>query len=196
MKKQTKGIIHRICTLIGVCLLVVATIALVCWQWGIHTSEEKTASYVHTIRTLIPEPQGAALEEKRDNTMAVLSIAGTDFVGILEMPRYGSAVPVCASWGEVAKYPCRLSGSIYDRTIQIGCTSQKGQYDFYREISVGDSVFFTDMEGNRFSYVVTDIRYEKHADQTALQREDTALTLFIKNIHALEYIILFCDVLS
>ena len=91
--------------LIGVCLLVVATIALVCWQWGIHTSEEKTASYVHTIRTLIPEPQGAALEEKRDNTMAVLSIAGTDFVGILEMTRYGSAVPVCASWGEVAKYP-------------------------------------------------------------------------------------------
>ena len=80
--------------------------------------------------------------------------------------------------------------------MQIGATSQKGQYDFYREVSVGDSVFFTDMEGNRFSYTVMDIRYEKHADQAILQREDSALTLFVKNVYALEYIVIFCDTAS
>ena len=52
------------------------------------------------------------------------------------------------------------------------------------------------MEGNSYHYTVTDIRYEKHADQVALQREDAALTLFIKNVYALEYIIVFCDVVS
>ena len=192
MKKQT----NRVCLLIGICLLIVAGVVLLFWQWSICASQQKSEDYVQTIRTLIPEPQGALLEARRDNTMPVLAIAGTNFAGILEMPKYGASVPVGAEWGAVSKYPCRLSGSIYDRTMNIGGTSQKGQFDFYREISVGDGVFFTDMEGNRFSYEIADICYEKHADQAALQQNDAALTLFIKNIYAFQYIILFCNTAS
>ena len=196
MKIQSNRITNRLCIIAGVCLLVVAAVVLLTWQWGIQSSQQKAAAYVQTIRTLIPDPQGAILEERRDNTMSALSVDGTNFVGILEMPRYGSELPVCADWGAVTKHPSRLSGSVYDRTIQIGGTSQAGQYDFCREISVGDAVFFTDMEGNRFSYAVTNIRYEKHADQTALQKENADLVLFIKNIYALEYIIVYCEVLT
>ena len=126
--------------------------------------------------------------------MSVLSLEGKDFSGILEMPRYGSILPVGAQWGNPSRYPHCFSGSIYDGSIQIGATSQKGQYDFYREISVGDSLYFTDMEGNRYAYTVTDLRYEKRVDQTVLQRKDAALTLFIKNVYGFEYIIVFCDV--
>ena len=189
MKKQT----NQLCVLLGICLLVVAALVLFFWQWGIHKSQQEATKNVQTIRTLIPEAQGAVLEERQDNTMSVLSINGKDFVGILEIPKFGSSLPVCANWGEVSQHPCRLSGSVYDRTMQIGTTSQKGQCDFYRDVSVGDFVFFTDMEGNRFSYEITDIRYEKHADQTTLQQEDAALTLFIKNIYSFEYIIIFCN---
>lgn len=189
MKKQT----NQLCVLLGICLLVVAALVLIFWQWGIHKAQQEATKNVQTIRTLIPEAQGAVLEERQDNAMSVLSINGKDFVGILEIPKFGSSLPVCANWGEVSQHPCRLSGSVYDRTMQIGTTSQKGQCDFYRDVSVGDFVFFTDMEGNRFSYEITDIRYEKHADQTTLQQEDAALTLFIKNIYSFEYIIIFCN---
>ena len=177
----------------GICLLAAAAVLLAAWQWNIYAAEQDAAEYVRMLRELIPEPQGAALEERRENTMATLCIDGTDFVGILELPRHGSALPVCAVWGKPAKYPCRFSGSIYDRTMQIGGTSQTGQYDFYRDISVGDSVFFTDMAGNRFSYTVTDIRYEKNADHATLEHEAAALTLFVKNVYAFEYIIIHCD---
>jgi sortase A len=196
MKNPTNGKLQKICILAGICLLVVAIGVLVFWQWQIHDSAEKAAYYVATLRTLMPQPQGAVPEERRDNTMSTLSIDGIDFVGLLEIPRYGSALPVCADWGAPSKYPCQFYGSIYERTMQIGGTSQKGQYDFYREISVGDAIYFTDMEGNRYAYSVTDVRYEKSADQAALQRKDASLTLFIKNIYALDYIIIFCDVLS
>ena len=196
MKKQTKPILNQICLWLGIGILAAAVIVLICWQWSTHSAQKKAQSYVQTIRTIIPEPQTAVPEERRDNTMSVLSIDGTDFIGILEMPQYDASVPVCADWGEVTKYPCRLNGSVYDRTIQIGTTSQKGQFDFYREISVGDAVFFTDMEGNRYHYEVIDIRYEKHADQAALRQEEADLTLFVKNIFAFEYIILFCDVVG
>ena len=192
MKKQPNLIVGRVCVLAGVCFLLIAVLLPFLWQWRVHSSTQKMEDSVLMIRNLIPEPQSAVPEARTDNTMPILSLDGTDYVGILELPRYGSVLPVCADWGAVSEQPCRLSGSVYDGTIQLGGTSQKGQYDFYREISVGDAVYFTDMEGNRFSYRVTDIRYEKHADQGALLRKESSLTLFVKNMYAFEYIIFYC----
>lgn len=196
MMSRKNDVIRKVLMIIGGCLLAAAFVILAAWQWNIHASEQKAKEYVSAIRELIPEPQGAVPEERRDNTMATLSVDGTDFVGILEFPQFNSVLPVCAEWGSPEKHPCRFSGSVYDRTMQIGGTSQKGQYNFYRDVSVGDRVFFTDMEGNRFSYTVTDIRYEKNADQSTLQRKDADLTLFIKNVYAFEYILIYCDVLG
>ena len=189
MKKQ----INRLCILAGIGFLALAVVVMALWQWNMDASQKNAAHYVQTIFSLIPDPQSAPLEERRDNTMSVLPVEGKNFLGVLEMPRYGSSLPVCADWGEVSQYPCRLSGSVYDRTIQIGGTSQKGQYDFYREISVGDAVFLTDMEGNRFSYQVTDIRYAQHTNQETLHQQEAALTLFIKNIYSFDYILIFCN---
>ena len=189
-KKWTAG---RVCIAAGICLVVAAAALLISWQWGIGSSSEKAAAYTETLRTLMPEPQGAVLEERSDNTMAVVSLDDADFVGILQMPRYGSALPVCADWGRPSRYPCVFGGSIYDGSLAIGAAAQKGQYDFYREISVGDSLYFTDMEGNRYAFEVTDLRYEKHADQDALSRREAALVLFIKNVYGIEYIIVYCS---
>ena len=196
MKNQKRSVFQKICLLAGIGLILAAVVVFLSWQRGIHTSEQQANAYVHTLRMLMPEPQGAVLEERNNNDMAVLSIEGTDFVGILEMPLYESVLPVCADWGQLSRYPCCFSGSLYDRSLQIGGTSQKGQYDFYRDISVGDNLYFTDMTGNRYTYAVKAIHYEKHADQESLQREDSALTLFIKNMYAFEYVIVFCDVLG
>ena len=196
MRKQKRGAVRRICVLTGIGLMVAAAAVLIYWQWSIRAAERQAEDYVHTLRALLPEPQGAVPEPRRDNAMPVLSLEGTDFVGILELPRHGSVLPVCADWGQPSQYPCRFSGSVYDGSMQIGGTSQKGQYDFYREISVGDHLYFTDMEGNRYAYAVTDLHYEKHADQFALGRKEAALTLFVKNVYAFEYIVIFCDTLS
>ena len=194
MKNQSSNFFRRLCVVAGVGLLASAFILGLLWYNEIRTSEKQSTATVQILRMLMPEPQGALLAERADNSMPVISLDGTDYVGILELPAHGSALPVCADWGRTTKHPCRFDGSIYNGTIQIGGTSQKGQYDFYREISVGDSVYFTDMTGNRYAYAVKDIRYETHADQSALNREKTQLVLFIKNIYAFEYVILFCDI--
>jgi hypothetical protein len=91
--------IQKICVLVGICLLVGAIVILALWRWNISSSEKQAQYYVRTLQSLIPEPQNAALEERRDNTMSVLSVDGIDFVGIVELPRYESVLPVCADWG-------------------------------------------------------------------------------------------------
>lgn len=196
MKSQNKGLMRRICVLAGIALVVAALVLFAFWQCGLTSSQQQAENYVNTIKALIPEPVGTLPEARKNNTMPTLSIDGIDFVGVLEIPRYESSLPVCADWGDISKYPCHFSGSVYDRTLQIGATSQRGQYDFYREISVGDTVFFTDMEGNRYTYSVTNIRHEDNADQTALKREDSALTLFVKNTYDFDYIIIYCNAAS
>ncbi len=182
-----------VCVLTGTVLLVAALMVLVCWQLSISSAQKKSVFYADTILSLIPDPIDSVAQERQNNEMPVLPIGGTDFSGVIEMPRFTSLLPVCADWGMITKHPCILNGSIYDGTLKVGATSQKGQYDFYREISVGDEVFFTNTEGNRYQYKVTSLRYEKHADAESLVKEDAALTLFIKNIHAFEYLIVFCN---
>lgn len=191
---KTRGFsIQKICILVGACLFAGAIVILALWRWNINSSEKQAQYYVDTLQELIPDPQNAVLEERRDNTMSILSVGGTDFVGIVELPRYESELPVCAEWGQTTKYPCRFSGSIYNGTMQIGATTQKGQYDFYRELSVGDTVIFTDAEGNRYTFSITSLYYEEHADQAALQQKEAPLTLFIQNVYSFEYLIVFCD---
>lgn len=192
--KKKNFTIQKICVLIGICLLAGAMAILALWRWNINGSEKQAQYYVNTLQMLVPAPQSAVPEERRDNTMSVLSVDGIDLVGIIELPRYGSVLPVCADWGKISGYPCRFGGSIYDGTMQIGATTQKGQYDFYRDLSVGDVVNYIDVEGNQYTYTVASLCYEKHADQAALQQRDAALTLFIKNIYSFEYLIVFCDV--
>ena len=186
--------LRKICVFLGLCLLLGAMVLLISWQWNMRSSAQKNESYVHTLRSLMPQAQGAVIEERRDNTMAAFSLDGNDFVGILEIPMFDSALPVSAGWGKTSKFPCCFEGSIYDSSLKIGATSQKGQYDFFRQLSVGDAVYFTDMEGNRYPLAVSDIRYSKQADQAALQRNSSPLTLFIKNVYAFEYIIISCDI--
>ena len=194
MRENNVFTFQKVCILAGVCLIAGAIITLFLWQWNINVSIRKSQDYVNTLRTSIPAPQSAVPEERQNNIMPVLSVAGTDFVGVIEMPRYSSVLPVCANWGHASKYPSLFSGSIYNRTLQIGATSQKGQYDFYREISVGDTVLFTDTSGNCYTLKVTSLHYEKHADQTTLTQDDGAMTLFIKNTYAFEYLIVNCDI--
>ena len=177
-------------------LLAAGMVLLFTWQWSMHAAQERSADYVQTIRTLIPEPQGSVPLSRQDNAMPMLSLDGTDFVGILELPNLDLALPVGGNWGDANRHPCRLDGSVYDGTLQIGGTSQKGQFDAYRDLSVGDTLYFTDMEGNRYAYRISQMRYESHADQTALQQNDAALTLFIKNIYGFDYLIVFCDVMN
>lgn len=188
--------IRKISFVTGCVLIVCSLILLVWWQISISGAAKRSSACVETLRTLIPEPEPAVPQERSSSEMPVLSVDGVDFLGIIELPEHDSALPVCADWNGRLLYPSRYAGSVYDGSVKIGATTQKGQFDFYRGISVGDIVCFTDMTGNRYTYEVADILYRKHADNGALDQSGADLTLFIKNLYAFEYIIIPCKSLT
>ena len=185
--------LQKICITAGCLLLAAAMLMLAVWQISLHMAAAKSERDVQTILQLIPEPQAAVPEPRSNNTMAALPVDGTDYIGLLSFPRYDSVLPVRADWNKRLPSPCRYDGSVYDGSLIIGGSNQKGQYTFWPEISAGDVLYFTDMTGNRYTYEVTDIRYREHADDRTLRSTEADLTLFIKNIYASEYIIVYCS---
>lgn len=190
--KRKNGRLSRICSCTGMALIVFSVLLLVFRQVSAGRSAEAMQECVDTLYELIPEPQAAMTETQVNNEMPSLNIGEDDFAAIVEIPVHDAVFPVGASWNANKNYPCRYRGSVYDGSLVIGTTNRKGQFDFAKEISVGDVISITDMTGNRFSYEVSDIRYSEHADEEALSRREDDLTIFIRNIYAFEYIILHC----
>ena len=113
MKKPIRSKFQRFLIPIGAFLILSATVVLIFWQANINVSESRRERYVNEILSLIPQQQNAYPEERRDNTMSALSLDGTDFVGLIEMPLFNSILPVCGKWGNSGKYPSRFYGSIF-----------------------------------------------------------------------------------
>ena len=188
---QKKINLRQLCFSAGIILILSAMVWLILWQTSAQKNTEEIKTYIDMLYELIPEPQACVLEPRTNNTMPSLNVKNENFVAIIEVPMNTSSFPVGASWNTNNKYPRRYDGSVYDGSLIIGTTNHKGQFDFVKEITVGNVLYITDMTGNRFSYTVTDIRYSNHADNDALYNK-ADLTIFVKNIYALEYIILYC----
>lgn len=184
---------RSVCVIVGCALILCSLVLLLGRQFSLHRSAETAAKHTDTIRRLLPEFTNAAPETRYNNTMPVLSVEKVDYVGLISFPAHDSELPVRAEWNGRLYSPCRYDGSIYDGSLIVGANTQKGQYDFFHEIGVTDTVFFTDMTGNRYSLEVSDILYRTGASESILYSEKSDLTLFIKNLNELrEYIIVYC----
>lgn len=196
MRMKKKTTFASVCAVIGCVLVVCALGLLIWWLLSGHIAGERADRAVTAIRDILPEPVAAMPEERLDNTMAVLSVDGADYVGLLEFPAQGAVLPVRSDWNRQLPAPCRYRGSIYDGSLAIGATTRSGQFDFYREISTAQVLYFTDMTGNRFAFEVTDILYRQQLSDAVLQPDNADLTLFIKNLRGFEYIVIHCRVRS
>lgn len=175
-------------------ILILLSMALLIWhQASIRLAESRAEKDTQIIRQLIPEIVSAVPEMRTDNDMPVFSVNGTDYIGLLEYPEYNSVIPIQAEWTGQLQSPGRYKGSVYDRSMIVGLTNARGQYAFWKDISVNDVLYFTDMTGSCYRYEIAEIQYREHADDENLISDQSDLTVFVKNLYALnEYIILHC----
>ena len=99
----------------------------------------------------IPDYQ---LDPQRE--MAVKIVNGRPYIGVLSIPVLGLELPVIQEWNypDLRIAPCRYVGSVYTDNLVIAAHNYISHFGNLKYLQPGDSITFTDMEGNKFHYEV------------------------------------------
>ncbi|MBQ2729623.1 MAG: hypothetical protein IJF69_02490 [Clostridia bacterium] len=194
MKSKNHKWLTVILAVLGVGLIVSSVFSVFLFQSDKKMAEEKAKDIVVKMKDLMPECYDCVPDGRVDLSMASLEIDGENFCAIIEIPQYKKVLPVRSEWskGEVSKYPCRYLGSIYDASLIIGGSDNEGQFDFMKNITIGDEVFITDVEGQRYSYTVCDIGKTDDVSTEKLTELEADLLLFARNSYSFDYTVVYC----
>ena len=119
---------------------------------------------------LVPEPQVV---------VPTITLDDRDYIGVLDIPALGRTLPVQGEWSDaLLKYsPCLYKGDLYDGMIIAG-HNYRTHFSGIKRLNPGDSVVFTDADGNVFSYEVAEIETVGGYDIEKMEAGDWDLTLF------------------
>ena len=112
--------------------------------------------------------------------MPVVNVRGEDYIGVLSIPALGKVLPVCAEWDydRLNSAPCRYSGTVYMSNMVICAHNYDSHFGDIKNLRYGDTVEFTDGDGNYFCYAVSEIETLRPADIERMTSGDWDLTLF------------------
>ena len=107
-------------------------------------------------------------------------IDGIPYIGVLEIPALALELPVVSRWSKANARvaPCRYKGSVYVNDMIICAHNYQSHFGGLSSLSVGDSVLFTDMEGNLFRYQIMAFEVMDGTDIEQMESGDWDLTLF------------------
>lgn len=193
MKESSAKRFTRILTAAGVLLVAAAVLLVIASQITQDRAGKKTALFGTKVRALMPETVDRVPDDRTDMTMPMVEIDGLNFIGIIDVPAYGTSLPICESWdpSRLSDFPCRYTGSMYDGSLIVGGRDHSNSFCFIKEITGGDLVYVTDMTGARYTYVVTDIQKTRDVS-TAQLTGDADLTLFARNSLSFDYTVIRC----
>lgn len=112
--------------------------------------------------------------------MPTVEIEGETYVGWLELPTLELTLPVMSEWSypRLRLAPCRYAGSVYQGDMVIAAHNYARHFGRLRELTVGDPVAFTDVDGDRFTYTVVEVGQLDPYAAEAMRTGDWDLTLF------------------
>lgn len=136
-------------------------------------------------------PQKAAMQEKEsiqmpeycrfpEKEMPTVMIDGQAYIGVLEIPKISLRLPIHAQCSDALLRcaPCCYAGTAYQNGFVIAGHNYSSHFGALPQLTGGDSVYFTDTEGNAFSYRVAGFETLKPSQTEEMTNSGYALTLF------------------
>lgn len=183
--------IGKICMVLGA-LLILGSVALLGYnQWDANRADQASQEALGKLEETLNE----TIEEKADSEviqpeldpeqeMTATEIDGWEYIGYLSIPSIGRELPVMSQWSyaglKVA--PGRYSGSTYADNMVVCAHNYAKHFSPIKWLALGTEVYFTDMDGLRWSYEVTNVETIQPTDIekmiTADDQDDWDLTLF------------------
>ena len=118
-----------------------------------------------------------------------------DYIGYLDFPGYDLTMPVAATWSFPAMEisPCRHTGSVYNDNLVVAGHNYKTEFDVLFHLEAGDTVTFTDVDGNVFTYTVREFASVTPDDSDTVMNSGYALTMYTCNWDTSERVTVFCE---
>lgn len=201
----------KLCTALGL-LLLLAALGLTAYNLWLDARASMSVDVVLERLTptlssrqseLPPLSSGEALEEafvpdyvlNPEMAMPEENIDGRSYIGVLDIPALGLSFPIISEWSYDALQiaPCRYSGSAYLDNLVIAGHNYRSHFASLPQLQPGDSVTFTDMDGNVFSYEVSSLETLSPYAVSDMTSGDWALTLFTCTVGGQSRLAIRCD---
>lgn len=150
----------KLCLVLGTALILAALLLFLRNQ-----REEQNA--VESVEVVLPLIVEQIVEERMEaqatepaapgyREMTVTEINGYGYVGFLSIPALGLELPVLAEldYARLKIAPCRYYGSVRSDDLVIAAHNFQSHFGKLSSLGVGESVIFTDMDGNIIHYEV------------------------------------------
>lgn len=153
-------------------LLLAAALGLSAWNlYEGYRAEQTSTAVVEQLNAELPEPpaqpatpplnDGSEVEIPDyilapDMEMPTITVDGRKYIGTLQLPTLGLEFPIISRWSYDALLdaPCRYTGSAYSGDLVLAAHNYNSHFGKLKNLHEGDSVIFTDADGNVFTYAV------------------------------------------
>ena len=127
--------------------------------------------------------------------MPTQNIDGQDYIGTLVIESLGLSLPIISEWSypRLQIAPCRYAGSAYLDNMVIAAHNYKSHFGHLKNLSQGDTVTFTDIDGNVFNYQVVEIETLPPYSIQEMTSGDWDLTLFTCTIGGQARVTIRCE---
>lgn len=134
-------------------------------------------------------------EEMASDEMPTAEVDGDSYIGYLAIPALELELPVMADWNysKLKVAPCRHFGSTKTDDLVIAAHNYSHHFGRLKELAVGETVSFTDMEGTVIQYRVDKLDTLDPDAVDAVQYSDHDLVLYTCTYGGENRVAVFCN---
>ena len=182
MRKVSPGLV---CIVLGVVLLLAAGGLYAYNRYEDAHAGAEAQTVVADLQQKVETPEPEAESGPLDPELPVVEVDGNEYVGEISIPAIGIDLPVMSEWSYAGLKiaPGRYSGSTYADNMVVCAHNYAKHFSPIKWLAEGSQVYFTDMDGMRWSYEVSYVenlqptQIEKMTEKTE-DSDNWDLTLF------------------
>ena len=122
-------------------------------------------------------------------------VEGAAYIGVIQIPVLALELPVISETTpeNLQKAPCRFAGSAYLDNLVIGAHNYDAHFGGLKNLSYGDQVIITDLDGNVFYYRVADMETLRPDQAEDLVGGSWPLTLYTCTLGGRTRVVIRCE---
>ena len=188
-------------------LMIAACAALVWWNYHQSSKAKRSADKLQTqvenaiaqqenASSLHPDSSEAPAIEAVKKHMPVVEVDGNDCIGYLTVPAVDLKMPVfnTFTYYKLNIAPCRYYGSLETDDLVIAGHNFNSGFEKLKQLKKKDTVLFTNMNGESYSYRVEDTEMLKPEQVTDMVQSSYDLSLYTCNYSGSERFTVRCRI--